>query len=116
MVPDDGAGMINNSLVRHQKPPTKIDIVACRAVLGVEKSDCLKGLLPKRHVTARDVLGVLVVHQHTCRIAWRLIYTLGSEVVLRRREIGPADGRGVMLLQRRHHVVEPVWIREGKSR
>ena len=69
VVPDNSAGMINDLFVRHEQSPADVHVVSGRAVLGIEHSHCLEGVLAEGHVAPGNVFGTLVVNEHTGWVA-----------------------------------------------
>src|SRR3989442_15558932 len=94
MVPDHG------SRVETQRPalllqlPAHINVVASDAELRIEPPYRLQGSFAKRHVTARNVLCLLVGEQDVDRVTRGVGDTLGDWPVAGGWDVGPA-GRHV---------------------
>src|SRR5687768_12441936 len=92
VMPNDGAGMINDLPVRDEQTPAEVNVVAGGTVLRVERADNGERVLAKSHVAARDVFCAFVVHEHARWISRRLVNAPRNEAVLGRRKVRSAHG------------------------
>src|SRR5688572_523890 len=84
VMPDNGAGMIDDLFVGNQQAPAEIDVIAGSAMFDIKQSNGFEGILSERHVTARNMFGTLVVDQNTGWISRRFIDALCSKSILQR--------------------------------
>src|SRR4029450_705871 len=91
MVPDHGSRMESQCPAALLQPPAHVDIVAGNAELRIKPLYGLEGGLPKRHVTSRNVLGLLVREQDVDRATGCVGNTFGDRAVASGRGGGPAN-------------------------
>src|SRR2546425_2104856 len=113
MVPDHG------SRVETQRPalllqlPAHINVVASDAELRIEPPYRLQGSFAKRHVTARNVLCLLVGEQDVDGITRGVGYAIGDWSIAGGRNVGPADSHMGRTHKGSSQVGEPMRVRVG---
>ena len=92
VMPHNRARMVDDFFVSHEQSPAEIDVIAGGAMLRVKQTNDIERLFAVRHIATGNVFGVLVVHQHTSRVAGSLVHTLRNETILRRGKIRSSHG------------------------
>lgn len=93
--------------------PAHIDVVTCNAELRIKPPYSLEGGLPKRHVTARNVLRLLVREQDVDWATGCVGNTLGDRAVASGGEVWPANSRVGRTHESGSKIGKPVGIRVG---
>src|SRR2546427_9251246 len=108
MMPDHG------SRVETQRPalllqlPAHINVVASDAELRIEPPYRLQGSFAKRHVTARNMLRLLVGEQDVDWVTRCVGDTIGDWSIAGGRDVGPADSHVGRAHEGGSQVGEPV--------
>ena len=113
MVPDHGCGMESQCPAVLLQPPAHIDVVTSNAELRIKPPYGLEGSLPKRHVTARNVLRLLVREQDMDWATGCVGNTLGYRAVASGGEVWPTNSRVGRTHESGRKVGKPVGIRVG---
>ena len=112
MVPHNGAGCKGNPMPGLLQSPANVDIVSRFAKLRIKALDLLEGIAAKSHVTAGNVLRLLIAFQHMGRLAWTGCNTGGKAAVVG-REVRSADCCSIGALQLVNKECEPIGIGEA---
>jgi len=113
VVPDHGRRMESQCPALLLQPPAHIDIVAGNVELRIKSPYGFEGGLAKRHVTARNVLRLMVREQHVDWATGRVGNTLGDRAVASGGEVWPTNSRVSRTHERGSKVGKPVGIRVG---
>src|SRR5262245_60889753 len=81
MMPDDRGRTESQRPALIVQPPADVHIVARDAILGIKPADRLQARFPKRHVAARNMLGLLIGEQDLGGAAWRVCDTIGNRAI-----------------------------------
>jgi hypothetical protein len=87
MVPDHGSRVEPHRPTLFLQPPAHLDVIASDTELWVEAPYGLQGCFPKRHITSRNVLCLLVGKQDMHRAAWGAAASQGMTRIARRAHV-----------------------------
>ena len=113
VVPDDRGRVEAQRPAAIAEAPANVDIVAGGSELRIESSDLPETSGAKRHVAARDVLGLPIRDEHVQRAARCVRDALCDRPVAGRRQVRPSHSRVRRGHERHREVREPVGIGTG---